>query len=139
MVTKKKHYRFYLRFVDTAESKTLEKVYNIRTRIEEHYNLNETVYNSAHLHCCGEILTKMEILLLNCLGVLVPLTAYKIGRPDLMWCPTLFCSHKIHPERIFPRHYEELEQIRWDNEIVTSPRRYKRELTEFKASFQKKE
>jgi len=138
VVTDQKHHRFYSRFVDTAKSKTLEKVYNIRTRIEEHYNLNETVYNSAHLHCCGEILTKMEILLLNCLGVLIPLTAYKIGRPDLMWSPSLFRSHKIHPERIFPGYYQELEQMRWDDEIVTSPRRYERELAEFKASFQKK-
>lgn len=126
-VTHKKKYRFYRQFVGDSPDSTLEKLYAIRTRIEEHYNLNDTVYKMARLHCCGESMTKIENLLVNCLGVLIPLTAFKIGRPDLMWSPTSFRSHLIHPEKIFPQHYRDLNDFRWDDMVTISPLRYQRE------------
>lgn len=124
IITEKKKHRFYACFVQSGVSNTLEKLYNIRTRIEEHYSLNEIVYRTARLHCCGEIMTKIEIMLINCLGVLIPLTAFKIGRPDLMWSPSLFRSHIIHPERIFSGQFRELEKMRWDDSITANKMRY---------------
>lgn len=126
-ITKKNKHRFYKKYVDDTDSSVLDRLYNVRTRIEEHYNLNETVYKTAHLHCMGERLTRIEILLLNCLGVLIPLTAFKIGRPDLMWSPTSFRSHSIHPRRVFSEHFREIEQIRWNNEDTVNPQRYPNE------------
>jgi hypothetical protein len=123
-ITQDKKHRFYRQFVGEIPDNVLIRLYAIRTRIEEHYHLNDSVYKMAHLHCAGEILTKIENLLVNSLGVLIPLTAFKIGRPDLMWSPTSFRSHLIHPERVFPIHYRELEKCRWDETIVTSPQRY---------------
>ena len=75
----------------------LEKLYDNRTRIEEHYGLNDTVYRTGHLHGTGKEVTDIEIYLTNTLGVLTPITAYKIGQPDWMWSPTKFRSIDWHP------------------------------------------
>ena len=125
-ITAKKHHRFYTQFSGTTSDLDLEKLYTIRTRIEEHYSHNDVVYKSARLHCSGKEMTEIEIYLLNILGVLVPLTAYKIGRPDLMWSPSKFRNIRIHPERIFPEQYRELNNLRWDEDVSVSPSDYKR-------------
>jgi hypothetical protein len=137
-ITKNKELRFYKEFTGDTQDETLERLYAIRPRIEEHYSLNDTVYRGAHLHCMGEVMTKIEILLLNCLGVLVPLTAYKIGRPDLMWSPTCFRSHIIQPERIFSSTFNELQKCRWDDEVVISPKRFTYEISAKKFAFYKR-
>lgn len=59
-------------------------------------------------------MTKIDIILLNCLGVLIPLTAYKLGRPDLMWSPSEFRFLTMDPQEIVPTLFKEIEKLRWD-------------------------
>ncbi len=80
----------------------LEKLDDNRTRIEEHYGLNDTVYWTGHLHGTGKEVTDIEIYLTNTLGVLTPITAYKIGQPDWMWFSNKFRSIDWHPATVFP-------------------------------------
>lgn len=135
-ITQEKKHRFYLKFIGNASGKWLEKIYNIRPRIEQHYNLNDTVYNLVRLHGCGEELMKIEICIGNCLAVLIPLTAYKIGRPDLMWSPSCFKEQTIHPERLFPQQFRELNDFRWDDEICVNPIRYRARIIRMMKEYQ---
>lgn len=125
IVTKDKEKRFYKKYVKEATGSWLERMTKIRTRIEEHYNLNDTLYKTQRIRSCGQKLINIELLLVNCLGVLIPITAYKIGRPDLMWQPSQFRNQSLHPERIFPHQFRQLNDFRWDNAICMSPSRYK--------------
>ncbi|SRR6056297_283453 len=137
--TSNKGHRIYSKYVEHASDELLEKVYNIRTRVEEHYSLNDDVYEMRRLHGCGKELIEIEILLGNCLAVLVPLTAYKIGRPDLMWSPSSFRDQPIHPERLFPRQFRELNNFRWDDDICVSPIRYRKKILEKMKRYQNSE
>lgn len=128
IITKEKERHFYEKYVQNASGSWLEKMTNIRTRIEEHYNLNDTLFQMQRLQSCGKELINIEIMLTNCLGVLIPLTAYKIGRPDLMWQPSQFRNQSLHPERIFPKKFRQLNDFRWDDEICMNPTRYKQWL-----------
>lgn len=113
-ITPNKKHRFLIRYIKDIREEDLEKIYDIRTRIEEHYSLNDMVFRSARLHCSGKEMTKIEIILLNCLGVLIPLTAYKLGRPDLMWSPSEFRFLTIDPQEIVPTLFKEIQKFRWD-------------------------
>ena len=84
---------------------------------KEHYGLNHTVYRTGRLHGTGKEVTDIEIYLTNTLGVLTPITAYKIGQPDWMWSPTKFRSIDWHPATVFPEMYQELNNLRWDDSI----------------------
>jgi hypothetical protein len=128
-ITEKKEKRFYTKYIGNAEGSWLERMYNIRVRIEEYYNLTDTVYHLQRLHGCGQNLMNIEILLVNILGVLIPLTAFKIGRPDLMWRPSQFREQPLHPERLFPAQFRQLNNFRWDDEICISPSRYREWIT----------
>lgn len=114
IITPNKKHRYFADLLPNMDPILFELIYNIRTRIEEHYNLNDTVFHLAQLHLAGEELTNMEILLENCLGVLIPLTAFKLGRPDLMWSPRSFRQTGISPSTVFPERFQQLEQLRWE-------------------------
>jgi hypothetical protein len=113
IITPTKKHRFFADLLPNMDPSLFELLYNIRTRIEEHYNLNDTVFHLAQLHLAGEELTNIEIILENCLGVLIPLTAFKIGRPDLMWSPCSFRQTGITPSTVFPERFQQLDHLRW--------------------------
>ncbi len=104
--------RYFDDVVPNINPDIYDRLYRVRTRIEEHYGLNDTVFRLGKLHVAGKEFTQIEILLENCLGVLIPLTAYKIGRPDLMWSPSSFRHTGMSPELLFPEPYRVLESIR---------------------------
>jgi hypothetical protein len=119
-ITSHKQHRFFKRYTGQTPDEILNKIYDIRTRIEEHFSLNEKVYKLSQIRGAGEEMTKIEILLINCIGVLIPLTAYKLGRPDLMWSPSAFRSITIEPSKIFPEQYRELNKMQWDDSIISN-------------------
>jgi len=131
-ITANKQHHFYKHFAGQTSDEILEILYNIRTRIEEHNSLNDSIYRQARLTCTGEELTRIEIELTNTLAVLTPLTAFKIGRPDWMWSPTKFRSYAVHPEKLFPTQYLQLQKYRWDDEVCVSPKRIDAEIASFK-------
>jgi hypothetical protein len=130
-ITANKQHHFYKHFVGETSDEILEKLYNIRTRIEEHNSLNDSVYNQARLSCTGETMTRIEIELTNILAILTPLTAFKLGRPDWMWSPTKFRSYSIHPEKVFPDLYLKLGKFRWDDDVCISPSRIQTEIASY--------
>ena len=132
------HHHFYSRFIDGASDEIINSLYDVRTRVEEHYAHNDVVYEMRRIHGCGKEMTDISIYLTNCLGVLIPLTAFKIGRPDLMWSPSSFRDQPIHPERLFPQQYHELNNFRWDDEICISPRRYRQKIVEQMRQYQER-
>jgi hypothetical protein len=136
-ITANKGHHFYKQYVGLTSDEVLEKLYDIRTRIEEHYSLHDTVYRTGQLHCTGKEVTEIEIFLTNTLGVLVPLTAYKIGRPDWMWSPTKFRSLAWHPEDVFPEMYQELNNFRWDDTVCKSSKQIKAEREAEEKEYQK--
>jgi len=131
-ITATKHHHFYTHFAGNTSDKILEKLYDIRTRIEEHNSLNDSVYRQVRLNCTGEEIIRIQIELTNILAILTPLTAFKLGRPDWMWSPTKFRSYSIHPEKVFPKMYINLEKFRWDKGVCLSPSRIQAEIESYK-------
>lgn len=131
-ITKNKGHRFYQSFFEFSTDEDLENAYALRTHIEEQYSFYDVQFSLGSLHAESELLLRITLILANCLAILVPLTAYKIGRPDLMWAPTAFQANTVHPELIFPLHYRALCEMRFDAEIAPSPLTFKREIAKLR-------
>ena len=89
-ITKDKEHRFYQTCLEEYTDLELERLYNIRTRHEEAYSLFEVVFRMTRIHFAGKEMTEFILYISCCLMHLIAQTAYKIGRPDLMWSPAKF-------------------------------------------------
>jgi len=91
----KKGYYFNTDFIppDWSEEFFL-KIYSFRPMIEEGNSFNNTFYNGSRMNTRGkEAATKLRAII-YILVLLKALTAYKIGRPDLIMTPTAFMTSK---------------------------------------------
>ena len=114
LVTYHKQYHFDRRLVSDVDPSVLERVYMMRTRIEEMFSQVRVSFKLTRLRGAGRDFIKAEILLVNILHLLVALTAFKIGRPDLMWRPSAFDNLRLHPSVSFPSLFSDLEKLRDD-------------------------
>jgi len=112
IVTSKKKYKFNASLTKNVEKKVLERVYKMRTRIEELFSVYEDLFKMARMHACGPDFMEVEVLLMNILVLLVSLTAFKIGRPDLARSPRSFTNFRVSPNIAFPERMQELQKLR---------------------------
>ncbi|MEX2684375.1 MAG: hypothetical protein Q6373_022580, partial [Candidatus Sigynarchaeota archaeon] len=66
----------------------------MRTRIEEIFTHVKVVFKQARLHGTSHDFLNAEVLLIGITIMLVTLTSFKIGKPELAWRPTAF--NNIH-------------------------------------------
>ena len=125
-ITKDKKHRFYKTCLSAYSDVELERIYNIRTRHEEGFSLYDIVFRMKRLHYAGKEMTELIMYMACCLSHLIAQTAYKIGRPDLMWSPAKFRDGKISPSQIFPAQYQQLLKIRDDPSEYMSLREIQR-------------
>jgi|SRR5271157_49277 len=110
--TKEKEYKFDSPSTEGIDARVLELIYMMRTRIEEIFAAIKVVFKQARLHGTGRDFLEIEVILINIAIMLIALTAFKIGRPDLAWKPTAFNNLKLHPEHVFPERMKELRKLR---------------------------
>lgn len=111
MMTGVKEYKFNKSLTKRIDPAVLEKIYMMRTRIEEMFSAVKVIFKMTRLHATGAEFIEVELLLVNILILLIALTAYKIGRPDLMWKPKAFDNLRVHPEMAFPDRIKELRKL----------------------------
>nr|MDO8111637.1 transposase [Candidatus Sigynarchaeota archaeon] len=111
--TQGKKYKFDAPSTVGIDKHALEIVYMMRTRIEEMFAAIKVVFKQARLHGTGRDFLEIEVVLVNIAIMLVALTAFKIGRPELAWRPTAFNNLRMDPEDVFPDHVKDLKKLRW--------------------------
>jgi hypothetical protein len=119
MKTSKKEYKFDTITTHGVDEKVLEKIYMMRTRIEEMFSAIKVVFKMARLHGTGKDFIEIEVLIINILLMLIALTAFKMGRPDLAWRPATFRNLRIDPKDVFPNRFNELKKYRWTEDSCT--------------------
>jgi hypothetical protein len=113
--TKEKEYKFDAPSTEGLDVHMLEIIYMMRTRIEEMFAAIKVVFKQARLHGTGRDFLEIEVILVNIAIMLVALTAFKIGRPELAWRPTAFNNLRMDPEDVFPDQVRDLKKLRWIN------------------------
>lgn len=111
--TSKKEYKFDTLTTLGVDEKVLERIYMMRTRIEELFSAIKVVFKMGRIHGTGKEFMEVEVLIMTILLMLIALTSYKIGRPDLAWKPAAFKNLSISPEDVFPGRFKELKKYRW--------------------------
>ena len=125
-------------YFELSTDEGLEEVYSMRTRVEENYVFNDVQFSLGCLHSESVTMLRLTLLLANCLATLIPLTAFKIGRPNLMWAPTAFQANTIHSEEFFTTHYWSLVQMRFDDDLAPSPLQKRRERAKYRRDWSKR-
>nr|MDO8119335.1 transposase [Candidatus Sigynarchaeota archaeon] len=111
--TKLKKYKFDAPSTCGIDQRVLEIVYMMRTRIEEIFTHVKVVFKQARLHGSSHDFLEVEVLLVGIAIMLIALTAFKIGKPELAWRPTAFNNMRMDPEDVFPERMNELKKLRW--------------------------
>jgi hypothetical protein len=111
--TEEKKYKFDAPSTIGIDPHVLEIIYMMRTRIEEMFAATKVVFKQARLHGTGRDFLECEVLLVNIAIMLVALTAFKIGRPELAWRPNAFNNLRMDPEDVFPEQFKDLKKLRW--------------------------
>jgi len=112
--TSKKEYKFDTITTVGVDESVLEKIYMMRTRIEEMFSTIKEIFDMDRLHGTGKEFIEIEAILMTLVLQLIPFTAFKIGKPNLAWRPTAFREIKIHPKEVFPERFKELKRYRWN-------------------------
>jgi hypothetical protein len=110
--TSVKKYRFDAAATKGIDPAVLERVYMMRTRIEEMVAPINVLFRKSRLHGTGKDFLEIEVLLINIVIMLIGLTAFKIGRPNLAWKPSAFTNMKLHPRAVFPDRFKAIESLR---------------------------
>src|SRR5271157_5778203 len=108
--TSKNEYKFDTITTAGINEAVLEKVYMMRTRIEELFSNLKAIFKMARLHGTGKEYIEIESILLIIVLQLIPITAFKIGKPNLEWKISAFREMKINPEDVFPDRTKELRK-----------------------------
>nr|MDO8119114.1 transposase [Candidatus Sigynarchaeota archaeon] len=111
--TTKKEYKFDTITTEGVDESVLEKIYMMRTRIEEMFSTIKEIFDIHRLHGTGKEIIEIEAHLMTIIFQLIPFTAFKIGKPNLAWKPTAFREMKVHPKEVFPDRFKELKTYRW--------------------------
>ncbi|MHA1716717.1 MAG: hypothetical protein ACTSXP_13825 [Promethearchaeota archaeon] len=71
-------------------------------------------FSLSRLHRTGRDFIDIKLLLVNISVLLVVLTSFKIGRPDLIWNVNAFRNLLVDPEHAFPLSFKDLAKVRDD-------------------------
>jgi hypothetical protein len=113
---KGKDYKFDAPSTEGIDTRVLEIVYMMRTRIEEMFSAIKVTFKQARLHGTGRDFLEVEVILINIAIMLIALTSFKIGRPELAWRPTAFNNLRMDPEDVFPEYVRDLKKLRSKDE-----------------------
>jgi len=108
--TSKKEYKFDTITTNGVDEHVLEKVYMMRTRIEELFSNIKEIFKMGRLHGTGKDIMEIEVLIMTIVFQMIPLTAFKIGKPNLVWKLTAFRDMNLHPKDVFPKRFDELRK-----------------------------
>jgi len=103
LVDTPKEHRFNMDFIPSDWIPDLDRIYALRALHEASFSQDSLVYPGKRLNGYTLDMATQHFAFLTSLDHLTALTAYKSGRPDLVWSSTAFTAPEIHLSRKFWR------------------------------------